>query len=134
RYVERRGVQKRAEPADGLAAAARRGVSLLAFPGGPIRRHTGRMPFRAGAFQAAAQAGVPVVPVALRGVRSVLRDGTWYPRRSPVAVIVCPPIAPDGEDWAAALRPRDAARAEILKHCGEPDLERPGAAEPATPT
>src|SRR5690606_2957823 len=127
RYVERRGVQKRAEPADGLAAAARRGVSLLAFPGGPIRRHTGRMPFRAGAFQAAAQAGVPVVPVALRGVRSVLRDGTWYPRRSPIAVTVCAPVHPDGTDWSAALRLRDRVRTEIARHCGEPDLvENPG--------
>ena len=44
------------------------------------------MPFRTGAFQVAVQAGVPVVPVALRGVRSVLRDGTWYARRHPMAV------------------------------------------------
>ena len=34
------------------------------------------------AFQAAAAAGIPVVPVALRGVRSALRDGTWYLRNA----------------------------------------------------
>ena len=44
------------------------------------------MAFRTGAFQAAAQAGIPVVPVALRGMRSVLRDGTWYLRRAAVSV------------------------------------------------
>jgi len=43
------------------------------------------MPFRAGAFLSAAQAAIPVVPVALRGVRSVLRDGTWYPRRAAIS-------------------------------------------------
>ena len=85
-------------------------------------RNTGLAAFRAGAFQAAAQAGVPVVPVALRGVRSVLRDGTWYPRRHPVAVSFGAPILPDGDDWAATLRLRDRVRAEILRHCGEPDL------------
>ena len=73
--------------------------------------------------QAAAQAGIPVVPVALRGVRSVLRDGTWYLRRSPVAVTFGEPIAPEGDDWNAAVRLRDRVRAEILRHCGEPDLE-----------
>jgi 1-acyl-sn-glycerol-3-phosphate acyltransferase len=81
------------------------------------------MPFRGGAFQVAAQAGVPVVPVALRGVRSVLRDGTWYARRHPMAVTIGAPIAPEGSDWNAAVRLRDRVRAEVLKHCGEPDLE-----------
>ena len=54
------------------------------------------MAFRTGAFQAAAQAGIPVVPVALRGVRSVLRDGTWYLRRAAVSVTIGAPIAPEG--------------------------------------
>jgi acyl carrier protein len=125
-FVERFDVQKSAEHADELVDAARGGVSLIVFPEGTIRRHTGLMPFRAGAFQAAAQANVPVVPVALRGVRSVLRDGTWYPRRSPIAVTVCPPVAPDGDDWNATLRLRDRVRAEVAKYCGEPDLENRG--------
>jgi hypothetical protein len=63
-----------------------------------------------------------VVPVALRGVRSVLRDGSWYARRAAVVVTICAPVAPDGTDWAAALRLRDRVRAEILQYCGEPDL------------
>jgi 1-acyl-sn-glycerol-3-phosphate acyltransferase len=80
------------------------------------------MAFRTGAFQAAAQAGVPVIPVALRGLRSVMRDGTWYLRRASVSVTIGAPTRPEGTDWAAAIRLRDAARAEILRHCGEPDL------------
>jgi len=121
-FVERFDVQKSAEHADVLVEAVRAGAALVIFPEGTLTRNTGLMAFRAGAFQVAAQAGVPVVPVALRGVRSVLRDGTWYARRGAIAVTVCEPIAPDGGDWAAALRLRDRARAAILKHCGEPDL------------
>jgi hypothetical protein len=75
---------------------------------------------------------VPVVPVALRGVRSVLRDGTWYARRAPIGVTVCAPVDADGADWAAALRLRDRVRAEILQHCGEPDLARALPAADAT--
>jgi acyl carrier protein len=122
RFIERFDVAKSAEHAVELAQAARQGVSLIVFPEGTLQRSSGLMPFRTGAFLAAAQAGVPVVPVALRGVRSVLRDGTWVLRRAPVAVTVGAPIAPRGTDWSAALLLRDAVRAEILKHCGEPDL------------
>jgi 1-acyl-sn-glycerol-3-phosphate acyltransferase len=121
-FVERFDVQKSAEHADVLVEAVRGGASLVIFPEGTLTRNTGLRAFRAGAFQVAAQAGVPVVPVALRGVRSVLRDGTWYARRAPIAVTLCASIAPDGDDWAATLRLRDRVRAEILKHCGEPDL------------
>jgi 1-acyl-sn-glycerol-3-phosphate acyltransferase len=121
-FVERFDVQKSAEHADALADAARRGTSLIVFPEGTMQRHTGLMAFRAGAFQAATHAGVPVVPVALRGVRSALRDGTWYPRRHPIAITFGAPIAPEGSDWNATLRLRDQVRAAILRHCGEPDL------------
>ena len=121
-FAERFDVQKSAEHADELAQAARRGVSLIVFPEGTLVRRTGLMPFRAGAFLSAAQAAIPVVPVALRGVRSVLRDGTWYPRRAPISVTVGAPVAPDGSDWNAAVRLRDQVRKQILRHCGEPDL------------
>jgi 1-acyl-sn-glycerol-3-phosphate acyltransferase len=131
-FVERFDVQKSAEHADVMVSAARAGSSIAIFPEGTLTRNTGLMAFRAGAFQVAAQAGLPVVPVALRGVRSVLRDGTWYARRAPVVVTVCAPIAPDGGDWAATLRLRDRARAEILQHCGEPDLAPAGKPEDTT--
>ncbi|HUG78697.1 MAG TPA: AMP-binding protein [Burkholderiales bacterium] len=122
-FVERFDVQRSAEHADELVEAARLGTSLIVFPEGTLQRHTGLMPFRTGAFQVAAQAGIPVAPVSLRGVRSVLRDGTWYPRRAPIAVTLGKPVAPEGKDWNAAVRLRDEVRAEILKYCGEPDLE-----------
>ena len=121
-FVERFDVAKSAEHADELVEAAKRGVSLIVFPEGTLQRHTGLMAFRTGGFQVAAQAGIPVVPAALRGVRSVLRDGRWYPRRAPISVTFGAPVAPDGADWAAAVRLRDRVRAEVLRHCGEPDL------------
>ena len=122
RFVERFDVSQSAEHAAELAGLAKQGASLIVFAEGKLTRYTGLAPFRTGAFQVAAQAGIPVVPVALRGPRSVLRDGTWYPRRAPIAVTFGAPIEPEGTDWSAAVRLRDRVRAEILKHCGEPDL------------
>ena len=75
-----------------------------------------------GAFAAAAQSGRPVLPVALRGTRSMLRSGSWLPRRHPVEVFIGAPLWPRGKGWAEALRLRDAAREAILERCGEPEL------------
>ena len=127
RFVERFDVAKSSEHASELAEAAAAGASLIVFPEGTLTRNTGLMAFRTGAFQAAAAAGIPVVPVALRGVRSVLRDGTWYLRKAAITVKAGVPVEARGSDWAAAVALRDQVRAEILKHCGEPDLVAPGA-------
>jgi acyl carrier protein len=125
-FIERFDVAKSTEHANEMAQAAKRGVSLIVFAEGSLKRATGLMPFRTGAFQAAAQAGIAVVPVALRGLRSVLRDGTWYLRRVPVAVTFGAPLLARGTDWSAAVELRDRVRGEILRHCGEPDLATPG--------
>ncbi len=103
-------------------AAEPGGAPLLFYPEGTFYPQPGLLPFRMGAFLAAAAAGIPVVPVALRGTRRLLRSGTWRPSRHPVTVTVLPPIAPEGEGFEAAARLRDRVRAAILAHAGEPDL------------
>jgi 1-acyl-sn-glycerol-3-phosphate acyltransferase len=94
---------------------------VLFFAEGTFTRDEGLLPFRLGAFTVAAQAGVLVTPVTIRGSRTLLRDENWLPRRSRVRIEISPPLYPDGSDFAAAIRLRDAARAEVLKHCDEPD-------------
>jgi 1-acyl-sn-glycerol-3-phosphate acyltransferase len=121
-FVERFDVQRSAEEASKVAEVARAGQSLGFFPEGTFTRMPGLLAFRMGAFVAAAQAGTPVVPVTIRGTRSMLRAGSWFPRRGRLEVIVEQPIQPDGDDWSAAVRLRDTTRAVILRHCGEPNL------------
>ncbi len=121
-FVERFDVARSVEHADALVDAVGRGARLIVFPEGRLERRAGLLPFRSGAFVAAARAGVPVVPVALRGARSVLRDGTWVARRGSIRVVVAAPIEARGRDWADAVALRDEVRAAILRHCGEPDL------------
>ncbi len=121
-FVERFDPNKGAEDIRRAAETIATGQSLLVFPEGTFDRAPGLRPFRLGAFLLAAESGTPVVPVAIAGTRSVLRGDKWFPRRGAVKVTIRPPIAPDGTDLAAAARLRDAVRAEILMHCGEPDL------------
>lgn len=104
--------------------AARDGERIVTFPEGTLTRMPGLLGFQLGAFLVAAQAGIPVIPVALRGTRSILRGGQWFPRIGRIAVHIGAPIEPDGGDFAAAVRLRDRARAAMLDHCGEPDLSR----------
>ena len=77
--------------------------------------------FKLGAFLLAAHTGVPVVPVGIRGARSILRDVSWFPRLGAAAVAIGDPIMPAGNDWAAAVHLRDRAREEILRLSGEPE-------------
>jgi len=121
-FVERADIKQGVEDASRLASSVRVGRAPIFFAEGTFTRSAGLLPFRMGAFVVAAQTGVPLVPVTLRGTRAVLRDGSWFARRGAIVVSVGAPLAPQGSDWNAAVALRDAARAEILRHCGEPDL------------
>ena len=107
---------------DAVIGAAQAGRRLLVYPEGTLTRRPGVLDFKLGAFAAAAAAGVPVVPVTLRGTRSVLRGGQWFPRPGGVQVTVGARLFAERDGFDAALALRDAARAAILAGCGEPDL------------
>lgn len=121
-YVERHDVQLGAEDVVQFAAALRAGNVPVFFPEGTFDRRAGLRPFRSGAFAVAARAGVPVVPVAIRGARAVLRDDNWLARRGAITIIFGLPLAPLGSDWEATVKLRDATRDKILRAGGEPDL------------
>ncbi len=124
-FVERFDAQQSLEDSDRLLHLVQSGQSVVFFPEGTFGREPGLRPFRMGAFTIAAQAGAAVVPVALRGTRSVLRGEQWLPRPRPVRVTILPPVHPKGTEWLDRLSLREAARAAILPHCGEPSLETP---------
>lgn len=125
-FVERFAAQESVQDARRLEVVLRAGRSLVFFPEGTFTRFPGLKPFRLGAFVVAANAGTPVVPVALCGTRSILRDGQWWPRRGAITITFGPPLRPVAEArdaFAAAVVLRDAARTYILHHCGEPDSQ-----------
>jgi 1-acyl-sn-glycerol-3-phosphate acyltransferase len=126
RFVERFATLQAIEDAHAIARAVAAGESPVLFPEGTFTRAPGLRAFHLGAFAAAAESGRPVVPVALRGTRSVLRDGSWLPRRHGVEVIVGAPLVPRDTGWSEALRLRDEARRAILAGCGEPDAAAHG--------
>ncbi|MFQ6023722.1 MAG: AMP-binding protein [Acidiferrobacterales bacterium] len=123
-YVERFDKQRGVDDARRTARVARTGRALAFFAEGTFVRTPGLLPFRMGAFVAAAEADVPIVPVTIRGTRAKLRSNQWFPRRGAISVTIGAPINPQGRNWSAAVALRDAARAEILRRSGEPDLDQ----------
>ena len=136
-YVDRFRVAQSVAHAGALASALAQGDRILIFPEGTLHRMPGLLPFQMGAFRSAVQSDAPVVPVVLRGTRSLMRDGTWFPRRVTVHVRIgeriAPPPAtdagaaggPEGEvrdDWSRTVELRNTVRAWMLANCGEPDL------------
>jgi 1-acyl-sn-glycerol-3-phosphate acyltransferase len=103
-----------------------RGSPMLLFPEG-TRSRDGRMqPFKDGAFRLAADAGCPVIPIAIEGTAEALpKAGLIFRGSMRARVTVLDPIPPSSD--ANALR--DAARAAIV--AALPEHARP--ASPPAP-
>ncbi|HEX8009768.1 MAG TPA: AMP-binding protein [Casimicrobiaceae bacterium] len=123
-FVERIDPVRGVEDTRELAAAVRRGETVVFFPEGTFSRAPGLAAFRLGAFAVGAETDTPIVPIVLRGTRSVLREQRWLPVRYPVEISIQPPVAPAGHDWSAAVKLRDRVRDIMLRRCEEPDLAR----------
>ncbi len=115
RFDPRAGSADAVRLVDALAS----GEALAFFPEGTFRDQPGLLPFRMGAFAAAVQAGVAVVPVALRGTRELMSGNRFSPRPGRAEVIIGEPIEPTGDDWEAAIRLRDLTRVFIADRLTE---------------
>jgi 1-acyl-sn-glycerol-3-phosphate acyltransferase len=121
--VDRFDLQQGVADAAAVQRALGHGQTVLFFPEGTFTAAAGLRPFRLGAFKAAAESGVPVVPIALRGSRQVLRAESWRPRPGRVAVWIGPPLRAQGEGWRSVVALRDGVAAAIAARTGEPRLD-----------
>ena len=74
----------------------RRGMPVLIFPEGTYSGGDMLLPFKVGAFVLAIEAGVPIVPVVLKGTAKLIQgDGPWMNARSDIRIEVLPPVPAD---------------------------------------
>jgi 1-acyl-sn-glycerol-3-phosphate acyltransferase len=121
-FVRRQTADEGIEDTGMVTEAAKKGERIVVFPEATLTRRPGLLPFKIGAFQAAAQSGKPVVPLVLKGTRNILRGEQWFPRHGQVDVWVGRPIQAEGKNFRAVIILRDAVREVMLQRCGEPDL------------
>jgi 1-acyl-sn-glycerol-3-phosphate acyltransferase len=90
--VDRSDGRKTARSLRAVIAGVRAGKSLVVFPEG-TRTPDGKLQdFKPGAFKIALRAGVPIVPVTIRGTFKLLPKTTLAPRPGRVEVIIGQPI------------------------------------------
>jgi 1-acyl-sn-glycerol-3-phosphate acyltransferase len=122
-FVERFNRNKGAADARRVLRRATTGQSLVFFPEGTFSAQPGLLKFHTGAFLAAARAGCPIVPVAVRGTRQALPPGHLLPRPTPITVELLSAVAPSAQDSAlAATELRERARQALLHYLAERDL------------
>lgn len=113
-FVARNNSRGSARDALRVLRSAANGEALAFFPEGTFKPQPGLLPFHNGAFAAAVRAGLPVVPLVLRGTRRRLPPGTLLPWPGRISVTALNPIAAaHRESDIGALR--DATRALFVK-------------------
>jgi 1-acyl-sn-glycerol-3-phosphate acyltransferase len=121
-FIHRDDRAKAVSDVDHVVAAVEDGARVVVFPESTMSTVPGLRGFRSGAFMVGARTGVPVVPVALQGVDSVLHPDQRLPRPGTVRVAVGEPQVAKGSTWEDAMELRDRVRAELLALLDEPDL------------
>lgn len=110
--VDRKGTSGgRAAIEEAAAVIKGKGYSFLIFPEGTRSRTGAIQAFRRGGFFLARAAGVPIVPVSIRGTFALMPKGKRVPRKGPVRVVFHPPVPPEEEAadlsaWMAAVKER----------------------------
>jgi 1-acyl-sn-glycerol-3-phosphate acyltransferase len=98
--IDRRGKKKALESIERAVAKIREGVSVLVFPEG-TRSPDGRIhPFKKGGFTLAIKAGVPIVPISIRGSRNVLPRGSLRVRPGKIDIMIGKGIRTDDKRLA----------------------------------
>ncbi len=128
-YVDRFDAKKGIEDQRRIAQSAREMPPLLYFPEGTLNRVPGLRLFHMGSFITANERGLPVIPIVVRGARSILRPEGWFFRQGRITITIGTAIqsqqilaSEKQSDWDAAVQLRNEAREYFLKNCGEPDL------------
>jgi 1-acyl-sn-glycerol-3-phosphate acyltransferase len=81
---------------DEVAAKMKNGVSVMIFPEGTRSQDGNVKPFKKGGFVMAVDTGVPIVPIILRGTRSIMTKGSWRINPDKVVLSVQKPIDTSG--------------------------------------
>ena len=121
-FVERYDASGSVRDARRLLKVAELGESLAFFPEGTFLHKPGLDRFRGGAFAAAINSKLPVVPMVISGSRHILPSRTLMPRHGHLKLEILNPIEPNDAAFENSKDLAELARQRILTVLDEPDL------------
>ncbi len=121
------GANRFAEIAEAARDRVAQGLSILVYPEAHRTRDGKVKEFKKGVFLMARDAGLPIVPVATRGMYELNRKGTWLFKPSRITIYVGAPIETAGLDDEQLREVMDRTRA-IIRDFAEDGVLPPGAA------
>jgi 1-acyl-sn-glycerol-3-phosphate acyltransferase len=95
-FIDRQNAMAARRSIDDAGRRIRGGDSVLIFPEGTRTRDGELGPFKKGGFHLAMEAGVPIVPIALRGTRALMPRGSLRVKSGEVFVTIGTPIPTSG--------------------------------------
>jgi 1-acyl-sn-glycerol-3-phosphate acyltransferase len=121
-FVERFEISGSMRDARRLLKVAESGESLAFFPEGTFLLRPGLNHFRAGAFAAAINSKLPIVPIVIFGSRYILPAERLMPRHGHIRIEVLNPIEPSNSTFKNSKDLAELTRQRILTILDEPDL------------
>jgi 1-acyl-sn-glycerol-3-phosphate acyltransferase len=93
--IDRSNSERARQTVEAATNRIRSGRSFGVFAEGTRARPGEFLPFKKGAFYMAAQAGVPIVPVAMKNTDQLMGKGTGEARPGTIEMVMLPPIPTD---------------------------------------
>src|SRR6266498_4027326 len=97
--IDRSNRERARQTVEAATARIRSGRSFGVFAEGTRAKPGEFLPFKKGAFYMAAQAGVPIVPVAIKNTDQLMGKGTGEARAGVIEMVLLPPVQTDSPSY-----------------------------------
>src|SRR5262249_35217824 len=114
--ITREDFRKSEKEMENIEKALREQKSLIVYPEGGFAYARGVRQFKLSAFHLAVENNLSVCPIALKGVRDILRSSEKLLRPGKIEVIIGKPMNPQYETGDRLTQLRDKARAFISRY------------------
>lgn len=95
-FIDRGNPERAYKSLEAAGQKIRNGASVVFFPEGTRSPDGKLLPFKKGGFSIALAAGVPILPITVRGSRAILPKGTARVRPGAIELMVHEPVPLDG--------------------------------------
>ena len=120
--IDRSNRQRAIETVRAATERIKSGISFAVFAEGTRARPGKLLPFKKGAFYMAIEAGVAIVPVAMKNTDMLMGKGTGVARPGAIEMVLLPPVETAGLSTDEDVeRLRDAVHASIAAELGVKD-------------